>query len=233
MAKAKIEDNPVYTVTGPDPGSEAPEFGSEGWSNFLRGQLRKGEKDQDGNPRVSGLRRLTQEYFGTIVQSTASVVQAPSPDNKYTAVVSHTVVVAHGGDRNDLRMFTEVADVHLGNIDEMFAAHPTATASTRAESRALRKLLQLNGCTAEELISVEGGNFVPDDEVLASPQQIKTVTRYAKEAGVDVHKFINSGKSGRKYASPAEIPAEVIAGMIQRLNGYIQGLEEIPEELLK
>ena len=60
-------------------------------------------------------------------------------------------VVINWMDSGELRTFAEVADVWHGNTDDLFCAHPVATACTRAEGRALRKALKLRVLAAEEL----------------------------------------------------------------------------------
>jgi hypothetical protein len=47
-------------------------------------------------------------------------------------------------------IYSGAADVHLGNTPKEYANHATATAETRAEGRALRKLLCLKTLSAEE-----------------------------------------------------------------------------------
>ena len=54
-------------------------------------------------------------------------------------------------DSGELRSYAEVSDCWHGNTDDLFCAHPAATASTRAEGRALRKALKIRCLAAEEL----------------------------------------------------------------------------------
>lgn len=229
MAKVKqVEDNPVYVVEGPV--EIVPDINSEAWVPFLKGKLRQNEKDKDGNPLVGGLRRLTDEYFGTVVASVGKVVQSPSPQNGFVAVAEHNIVVAFGRDPKDLRTFGDVADVHPGNADAMFAAHATAFASTRAEARAYRKLLRLTGCSAEELVAPVGGSYVPTEDEKAV--RLRAMQRQAKRLKIDVQKFINSGQDGRQYESVDDIPNNVLSAMNEKLNQYGRDPDLIPKELL-
>ena len=129
------------------------------WTEYVLSNLSDDEKI-DGNPTVDGLRRVTQRLVGPIVSSISRVIQTPSLDNEQRATVEHTIEVDTG---RTVKTVSGRADVFSGNTDKMFAKFPVATAETRAEGRALRRLLNLRKVVAAEEI---GGVDVVDDNEL-------------------------------------------------------------------
>jgi hypothetical protein len=129
------------------------------WTEYVLSNLSDDEKI-DGNPTVDGLRRVTQRLVGPIVSSISRVIQTPSLDNEQRATVEHTIEVDTG---RNVKTVSGCADVFSGNTDKMFAKFPVATAETRAEGRALRRLLNLRKVVAAEEI---GGVDVVDDNEL-------------------------------------------------------------------
>ena len=124
----KVEEEAIETT---------PVYGSQEWHDYI---MKKFEKREliDGNPTCAGLRRVAEDVLGSIIVSRPSQV-FPSTDNngpgRATVVFE---VVFDWMDSGQMRTFSDVADVWHGNTDDLFCAHPVATASTRAEGRALR-----------------------------------------------------------------------------------------------
>jgi hypothetical protein len=136
-------------------------YGTPEWQAFIMGELRPDEL-LDGCPRCNGLRRVAQLYLGDIVKTGAKeVFITPGPidrvvtinyeivfDWKLSRYVGYTD--AYQGN-SELRTFGGVADCSADN--SIYGKHPSATAETKAESRALRKALSLNVVTAEEKVT--------------------------------------------------------------------------------
>ena len=131
----------------------------------------------------------------------------PSSDNNGPgrATVVYKVVI-DWGNTGFLRTFSEVADVWHGNTDDLFCAHPVATASTRAEGRALRKALKIRVIAAEELAkkdivgivkeavsasSPTDGEYNLDDRI--SPQQVTFIDKKCGQLDINLASFINIG----------------------------------------
>src|SRR5579883_2274974 len=66
----------------PDDPDAPPKQTSRDWTPFVLSKL---EDDEifDGCPTVEGLRRVTEEYFGEVLESTSRVVQAPNAQNGF------------------------------------------------------------------------------------------------------------------------------------------------------
>ena len=99
------------------------------------------------------------------------------------------------------KTYREVADVWHGNTDDLFCAHPVATASTRAEGRALRKALKIRCLAAEELAKkniveiVQQTVAVVSNDARISQQQIQFIDTKCKQLDISVTNFINMGEN--------------------------------------
>lgn len=147
-------------------------IGSPGWQEHVMSLLVDGEYVTKGTaklPKASGLRRVAQLLLGPIVNSgPVQVWPSSGPDNSAAVHYAISFMWTHGmkqtewmseHDLNQLdiptRTFSEVADSNRNNTQAPFDSYTTATASTRAEGRALKKALQLNILTAEESLFIE------------------------------------------------------------------------------
>jgi hypothetical protein len=137
------------------------------WHNYVMGLFDESEL-YDGMPLVAGLRRVSQLVLGPIVSSRPVQVFAPTdiahmgratvvyevqfqkqkPEEKVKKGEAVATLSSWG---DNVLTFADVADCFEGNADDLVALHPAATASTRAEARALRKALGLTCVSAEEL----------------------------------------------------------------------------------
>jgi hypothetical protein len=208
-------------------GDAEPDMASPEWSEFALSHFTRAEKDQEGNPRVAGLRRVTRLLLGPILVSRAKVVQSPgfgTGANGATtpvvpAVVEHTIRLlmcrVPGGEAAYEVEYTEAADVYFGNTDPMFAVHATATASTKAEARALRKLLGLTGVIAAEEVT-----RVPLEEAsvkgFITPTQINFLRILCQRNDINLDRYINGGKI--KFESVERVPFNLAQKMVQYLS---------------
>lgn len=221
------------------PENMMPAYGSEDWHDFVMGKFHKKELF-DGNPVCAGLRRVAEELLGTIVVSRPSQVwPATDSDGPGRATVVFEVVI-DWMNSGQLRTYSDVADVWHGNTDDLFCAHPVATASTRAEGRALRKALKVKCLAAEELAKKDVASIVrqtvqanqstdgewKEDDSISTPQ-INFIDAKCKQLNINVMKFVNMGES--KYGSIEEVSKKTASKMLGVLNEYQTDSKSIPE----
>lgn len=217
-----------------------PAYGSENWNEYVMSKFEDRELI-DGNPICAGLRRVAEEVLGTIVSSRPTqVFPATDPNGPGRATVVFEIVI-DWMDSGNYRTFADVADVWHGNTDDLFCAHPVATASTRAEGRALRKALKVKCLAAEELTrkkDVESivrqmvqkptdGEWKEEDSI--STPQINFVDAKCKQLDVDVMSFINAGTDS--YDSIKNVSKKKASKMLGALNEYQTKSKGIPESL--
>ena len=122
------------------------------WHNFVMMQLDKSEMI-DGLPKVNGLRRVAELLLWDIIDSKPTEVFPVQGNSLGRASVLYSITFRWWDESE--RTYADVADAFNDgqnwNIDDDFIVYALATASTRAEGRALRKALKLKTCTAEEI----------------------------------------------------------------------------------
>ena len=134
--------------------SDAPAMTDPQWNDYVMSMFTDKEM-YNGNPLVNGLRRVAEVVLGPIVYSGPTQVFPPQRDDHHgRATVVFTVEFQNG------MRFSEVADCWEGNTDDMFCAYAIATASTRAEGRALRKALRIKAVAAEEMTKKDTAKIV-------------------------------------------------------------------------
>ena len=132
----------------------APAITDPEWNEYVMSMFTSKEL-YDGNPLVNGLRRVAELVIGPIVYSGPTQVFPPQRDDHHgRATVVFTVEFENG------MRYSEVADCWEGNTDDMFCAYAIATASTRAEGRALRKALRIRAVAAEEMTKKDTAKIV-------------------------------------------------------------------------
>lgn len=221
-------------IVGGGEADDRPPMSSPDWQGYVMSQFAEGELDPDGRPMVHGLRRVVRLVLGPIASSTARVVQAPLQLDgaMRPAVVEHAVEIVMmfpGSGLDPMRCtFSDAADLYHANApDKNFARFPTAMAATRAESRCLRKALQLRGAASEEMGAPALEDGTPDG--LISPDQVNFINVLCRRNDISVLALINSGK--RKYASIDEVPYETAQQMTEHLSGLQNDSSKIRPEL--
>ena len=216
----------------------SPAIGSDDWHEYVMSHFKSNELI-DGNPTCAGLRRVAEILLGEIVFSgPTQIFPATDPNGPGRATVVFTVEF-NWMNSGMSKSFAEVADVWHGNTDDLFCAHPVATASTRAEGRALRKALKVRVLAAEELAKKDivnvvqqsistSGEYNPDDRI--SPQQITFIDNKCKQLDINVIEFINIG--AENYRSINDVKRESGKKMIRVLNEYQNQTTTIPEQVL-
>ena len=202
---------------------EKPEIGSRNWNNFVLSQLTDDEKFE-GKPTTQGLRRFTAFMFG-INDIESKVIQCPTPDNDNRATVTVRICTSIGNASSS-------ADIYSGNSGK-FGAHPVACADTRAEGRALRRLLCLQGLTAEE--ADEDAIILTKSEAdgRINDTQIEGINNLCKNLDIDVVNLIKetlpdcSNISNAEYAQGQELLKAIksfkTTGVPDDLKGFQEG----------
>ena len=236
-----IDENNVLLTPKQEEQDDKPPYGSKEWNDYVMSLFYANELI-DGNPICAGLRRVAEDVLGSLVSS-RPVQVFPSQDGngpgRATVVFE---VVFDWMNSGQFRTFADVADVWHGNTDDLFCAHPVATASTRAEGRALRKALKIRCLAAEELAKKDivsivrdsvskgqptTGEFSENDTI--SSAQINFLNNKCKQLDINVVGFINMGKN--KYDSIEDITKKSASSMLGVLNQYQNGEKEVSDDI--
>ena len=201
-----------------------PAFGTEQWHDYVMRQFHDNELI-NGAPTCDGCRRILEQLVGIIISTSIDSYIGPSNENKGTATVVVGVEVfitndTHPAHSRNVKV-QEIADVNPANTDAPFNKYPSATAATRAEGRALRKLLRLRGIyTAEEVSRVaeeeDNNDWEPDEPITDSQINVLDMLCGAGRLNISVKDFINSGR--KTYGDIREVTKSTAQRMIQELN---------------
>ena len=137
---------------------KVPQIDSPEWTGYVLSLLYKDEQAND-LPKAVGLRRVARVVLPSKVkyQKTEVIVA-----QREYAVVKVTLIL------DDDSMVESVAECHSGNTDgNEFIQSAVATAETKAEARAYKRLLRLNILTADEHSRI-AGNSVPSPKMTAT-----------------------------------------------------------------
>jgi len=214
--------------------SNAPDMLSPEWNDYVL-QFFTDKELIDGNPLTAGLRRVAEMLIGEIISSKPVDVQrieTGDPIGK-TTVTYEVQFLVKNGDREYVKTYADVSDVWAGNTDDLFAVHAPATASTKAEGRALRKALKLRVVAAEELCKKDVSQYLSQQssqlEERIKPEQVKYIDINCKKLDIDVIKFINSGE--KVYNSVYEVKRDTAAKMIEMINKIKRGDQKLNEDI--
>lgn len=226
----EVKEETIKINEEPDhPSITSPEWHDYAMSHFNSNEL------IDGNPICAGLRRVAELLLGEIIETGPSkVFPATDSDGPGRATVVYKVIF-NWFNSGMYKTFSETADVWHGNTDDLFCAHPVATASTRAEGRALRKALKLRVLAAEELAKkdiveiVQQAVSTESGDQRISPQQVQFVDNKCSQLDINAMQFINMGQN--TYKSINDVDKDCAKKMITMLNGYQNETTEISENI--
>lgn len=215
---------------------DAPSMLSPDWNEHVLSLFDESELI-DGNPLVAGLRRVAEIVLGPVIFSgPTQVFPAQRDDHHGRATVVFTVEFENG------MRYSEVADVWEGNTDDMFCAYAVATASTRAEGRALRKALKIKGVAAEEITKKNTAEIVRnigkntassdgdyDEDGRMSDAQQNFIDVKCRQLDVNGEALFSTVFS---VSSKKKVPKKVASDIIDQLNEYQRDKSLIPEAIL-
>ena len=214
---------------------DAPSMLSPEWHDYAMALFEENEL-VNGHPLVAGLRRVCELVLGPMTFSGPTWVKPTDRDDHHgRATVVFTVEFANG------IKCAEVADSWEGNTDDTFCAFAVAIASTRAEARALRKVLKIRGVAAEELTKKDTAKIVRDiskqnnsssgdydDSSRMSDAQYNFIDIKCKQLNVDGAKLL---KDIFNVSNSRKISKKVASDIIDRLNEYQRDKSTIPSEV--
>tara|TARA_B100001778_G_scaffold334979_1_gene350158 strand:- start:2116 stop:2880 length:765 start_codon:yes stop_codon:yes gene_type:complete len=224
-------DTSVKNVVSEDtPSMLSPEWHDYAMTLFQEDEL------MNGHPLVTGLRRVAEIVLGPMSFSGPTWVKPTDRDDHHgRATVIFTIEFANG-----LRC-SEVADSWEGNTDDMFCAFAVAIASTRAEARALRKVLKIKGVAAEELTKKDTAKIVRDiskqqsssagdynDQGRMSDAQLNFIDIKCKQLNINGAKLF---KDMFNVDQRKKVSKKVASDVIDVLNDYQKNKGTIPSEL--
>ncbi len=123
------------------------EQNSPEWTQYVLSQFEDDELEGK-NPKVDGLRRVTELLIGDIEEEGCDLVSAPSNENEMRACVKAWIIIRPQKGKH--KRYEALADAYSGNCTEKFNTFITALADTRAKGRCFRNALKLRQVHAAE-----------------------------------------------------------------------------------
>lgn len=177
------------------------------------------EKDGKKLVLIGGLRRLAHEY-GLVVETKADVqvlaLARPNGAQVPYAVVTYTIIDI------DNYSFVGTGDAWADNMNDTVALYPAAVAETRAESRALKRLLRINLLCESEI----SDKTYEESHILSSSARlddtfIVLIKRLAKKLGINDEKELVNLVSERDIKELNELNDDEGRALIGVLNGKL------------
>lgn len=197
------------------------------WSDYVLSKLQAKEIDPKGHPKVAGLRRLVVKLIGPIVRSVPQILQTPIPENERRCTVVYHISVM---DRfsGELLEVAGAADSYHGNTDVKFRVHPSAMAETRAEGRALKKILMLDAVTSEELAPENAETIPSDSDDFINDTQKNGLSMLGSKLDINIGEAFQLvlGKPYNKMVSSTNARK-----VIERVSSYQKDISTIPLEI--
>ena len=176
---------------------QRPEMFSTEWTEYILNQLEVGIEITDDEHRIptcDGLRRIFNKEMGRIIYSAPNVVKCPHGDDISCTVV-HTIRYIDN-ETDAIFEVSDAFDVNKLNTKFPFYNASVATATTKAEARALRKGMGLvKVLSREEMIQsfdVEESTTLNDisDSEAASTNIKNSIKNLAAKGNIDITKLI-------------------------------------------
>lgn len=200
---------------------KAPARDDPEWTEYVIGLLTDKEKIQN-YPKADGLRRIANKVFGAINIQT-NVLQYPNKDDNRATVVCR-ISTPNG-------IITEgAADCHRGNTPYEFLNHAISTAETRAEGKALKKLLCLSGVyTIEEMSNADVIPEEDDSQIAIQSPMLNGILAKCNLMKIDLNKLIAYCEID--VVSPKDMTKKDGKVIIQKLTEFQNS--DIPANIIK
>lgn len=216
------------------------------WSDFIISKMKEASPDfvvAEGKkefPKIGGLRWAVRNYLGQFYAEKSY----PPVALGMGVVCSYAVRCLLRDDVIEDENLRSPEEVHCGSADcttenDGGNIYRTAYADTRAESRALVRLLALDRCSAEEFIK-SSYKDEPNEEVSRpSKPDILQHEVLSKRVGIDLGKFYQEigtklkkgGDKEFKKFDPSNITRDQAIKFAEILNEYQQDKSKIPNSI--
>jgi hypothetical protein len=215
---------------------DGPSRTSPEWNDWVMSLFEDSEMFAE-RPTCAGLRRVAELVLGPVIESRPTQVFPPSTHDEIgRATVVWEVRFCTG------QVFADVADCWEGNTDDAFCVFNTATAATRAESRALRKALGIKTASSEEMTSKNTASIVKelsgkknsstegeyDNSGRMTDPQANFIDIKAKQLDINVTKFF---KDVFKINVSRKVDKRQASDAIEKLNEYQGDKSLIPDSI--
>ncbi|MFA5759398.1 MAG: hypothetical protein WC942_08615 [Clostridia bacterium] len=192
-----------------------PTMGDHGWTKYVLDELLEDDEKDNGVPKTDGLRRIARRMF-TKLNITTEIAQSPNHSNADRAVVLVTIETNNA-------VVSGAADSCVANTDQKFEHFPVAVAETRAEGRALRKLLCLKTIVAEEAAD----DIVPMNVKPIPQAMLITLQSMCKMIGVNLNKLVSYMQY--EVETPEALTHQQGLEIAKQINDFKQNREAIPD----
>ena len=207
-----------------------PPIYSKEWNDYVMSHFWDEELIEDAkkdkHPNIYGLRRVTQLLIGDIVTARCKVVHAPTVQDN-TATVEFLVRILNKD--GTLKEYSDAADAHLRNSQTPYDLHLTSVATSRAESRVFRKILNLRMISHEEV--VPDGPIITTNEEFITPQQLSFLNLLSERLNINTLKFIESVLKMETHGDLTKITYIEAAEILEKLD-KLQRIKSIPEKFI-
>jgi hypothetical protein len=200
------EDNDVET---PSVKPQDPE-----WTDYVISQFTPDEL-KSGYPTVDGLRRVTEKVFGIITEYRINVLEIPDASYKKCTVQCQITVERYDNGRTVIAEAS--VDVRADKTEFPFQDYLVATADSRAEGKALRRILKVKLISAEEVSLKEEDDA--DLTAMIDSQQIQALNALCEHRNIDVMKLLSKhGKFDRVESVPKLTARQLFKDITEQQN---------------
>jgi hypothetical protein len=205
-----------------------------GWTQYILGMFTEDEMDGK-NPRVEGLRRVSEDVIGNIIEEGCDLVSSPNNDNEMRVCVKAWIIFDLGDGR--IKRCEALADAYPGNCSSEFGYYLTAMADTRAKGRCFRNALKLKKVvSAEEIDSFIVRQNKENDGDPIDTTQLTALRMMTKRMKISIPKLLEFMKIKNIKNTEGSLDISLLKRgdtkkILQQLNEMSCGEQEIPENM--
>lgn len=165
-----------------------PTENDPGWSEWIMDQLDDSELYK-GAPKTDGLRRVTNKVYGEILKSeTERINEVFDSSNSLVRVSACHVLQVRKYNTGSVVSVNGYVDSRFDKTPMPFREHLISTVDTKAEGKALRRLLKLRVLTAEEMPEPSEEEASGNEPI--NDQQVAAINTMCKRSNVNVKKLM-------------------------------------------
>lgn len=213
-----------------DPVMIKPSPSTTEWTDYVVSLLADNELYK-GLPTANGLRRVCELVYGEIIESKTNVLAHQASGVRLYACVEHVLVV-RDNITNTNKTISACVDGYSDHLPRPFNMHLIATLDSKAEAKALRRLLKLTIVSSEEadvVSTTENSqldyNKTEEIKDMMNESQKMALNTLCKRLNINVEKLLKS------IDSEHPINHSTAADAINKLSDLQKDVSLIPDEL--